>query len=202
MTWYGVQISNRGNFGVESVRYAGVIQAVDVFSPVGMTSFEPGAMICLRSSGSMIFLAQEQAPRVPQELSTYTVDEHFPGFTCTIIYEPGILVLVESLPDDTSQPENSSILSDGCDVTTFYIVNLRVEPDLDGEVLAELPHSQTYPALDHIPGWCRISVDGVEGWVSDACVSAADDVSHSNNVAVIAGGCYASPERECCFLTR
>ncbi|WP_119066441.1 SH3 domain-containing protein [Aggregatilinea lenta] len=123
----------------------------------------------------MIFLAQEQAPRVPQELSTYTVDEHFPGFTCTTIYEPGILVLVESLPDDTSQPENSSILSDGCDVTTLYIINLRAEPDLDGEVLAELPHSQTYPALDHVPGWYRISVDGVEGWVSDACVSAEDD---------------------------
>ncbi len=48
MTWYGVQISNSGNIGVESVRYAGVIQAMDVFIPVGMTSFEPGAMICLR----------------------------------------------------------------------------------------------------------------------------------------------------------
>ena len=174
MTWYGVQISNSGNIGVESVLYDGVIQAVDVFSPVGMTSFEPGAMICLRGSGSMIFLAQQQAPRVPQELSTYTVDEYFPGFTCTTIYEPGILVLVESLPDDTGQPENS-ILPGGCDVTTLYIVNLRAEPDLDGEVLAELPHSLTYPALEHVPGWYRVSADGVEGWVSDAYVSAADD---------------------------
>ena len=174
MTWYGVQISNSGNIGVESVLYDGVIQAVDVFSPVGMTSFEPGAMICLRGSGSMIFLAQQQAPRVPQELSTYTVDEYFPGFTCTTIYEPGILVLVESLPDDTGQPENS-ILPGGCDVTTLYIVNLRAEPDLDWEVLAELQHSLTYPALEHVPGWYRVSADGVEGWVSDAYVSAADD---------------------------
>jgi hypothetical protein len=176
MSWYGVQISNSGNIGVTSVLYDGVIQAVDVFSPVGMTSFEPGAMICLRGSGSMIFLAQKQAPRVPQVLSTYTVDEYFPGFTCTTIYEPGILVLVEALPDDTAQTEGADVLSD-CDVTTFYVVNLRAEPGLDGEVLAELPNSHTYPALDYVPGWYRISVDSVEGWVSDAYVNVEDGCS-------------------------
>jgi len=92
--WYGSPLTNPGEVGVQSVLEQGVLQAVDVFSPSGLTQFEGGGVVCLRGSGELWFLAASQAPRVPQQLTIYSVEE-FPGYVCGTLYEPGTLVLIQ-----------------------------------------------------------------------------------------------------------
>ncbi|HLU10538.1 MAG TPA: putative Ig domain-containing protein [Oceanobacillus sp.] len=95
--WLGGNLYNAGAIGIQGVLDLGVIQAVDIFSPVGMTYFEGGAVFCLRGQGTLIWMAAKNAPRVAEIIGSYTVDE-FPGFTCSTLFEPGTLVLVRDNP--------------------------------------------------------------------------------------------------------
>ena len=74
-----------------------MIQAIDIFSPVGWTYFEGGAVFCLRGSGTLIWMAAKNTPRVAEIIGSYTVDD-FPGFTCATLFEPGTFVLVRENP--------------------------------------------------------------------------------------------------------
>ena len=75
----------------------GIMQAVDIFSPAGLTRFEGGAVFCLRGEGTLIWLAASDAPRQAEIIGSYTVPD-FPGFTCATLFEPGTLVLVRENP--------------------------------------------------------------------------------------------------------
>ncbi len=97
MTWYGSPLTNSGNIGNQTVLDLGVIAAVDVFSPNGTTGFVGDVDICLKGSGYMIYLGANNSPRVPQLWSTWTTDA-FPGYTCTTLYAPGTVVLVQKKP--------------------------------------------------------------------------------------------------------
>ncbi len=93
-TWYGADLYGAGNIGIQGVMDLGVQQAIDIFSPPGMTYFEGGAVFCLRGSGMLIWMAASQTPRHAEIIGSYTVPD-FPGFTCATLFEPGTLVLVE-----------------------------------------------------------------------------------------------------------
>ena len=95
--WLGGDLYNAGSIGIQGVLDLGVIQAVDIFSPVGMNYFEGGAVFCLRGEGTLIWLAAKNAPRIAEIIGSYTVDD-FPGFTCATLFEPGTLVLVRDRP--------------------------------------------------------------------------------------------------------
>jgi hypothetical protein len=95
--WNGGPLTHTGNIGNPSTLDLSIIQAVDVFSPVGRTQFEGDVVICLRGVGSLILLDAGQAPRVPRNITTWTTPS-FPGFTCGTLYAPGTLVLVANLP--------------------------------------------------------------------------------------------------------
>jgi hypothetical protein len=86
-----------GTLGVEGLLALGVQQAVDIFSPSGLTYFEGGAVFCLRGSGALIWMPASQSPRMPQIIGSYSVPE-WPGFTCATLFEPGTLVLVAQNP--------------------------------------------------------------------------------------------------------
>src|SRR5690606_11056185 len=82
--WLGGDLYNAGAMGIQGVLDLGVQQAVDIFSPVGMNYFNGGAVFCLRGSGTLIWLAAKNAPRVAEIIGSYTVDD-FPGFTCATL---------------------------------------------------------------------------------------------------------------------
>ena len=96
-TWLGFALYGEANLGVEGLTALGVLQAVDIFSPAGLTYFEGGGVFCLRGEGTLIWLASSQCPRHPEIIGSYTVPE-FEGFTCATLFEPGTLVLVEHNP--------------------------------------------------------------------------------------------------------
>lgn|GEM_PF-3510084 len=96
-SWLGGDLYNGGSIGIEGIFDLGVQQAVDIFSPSGMTYFNGGAVFCLKGSGYLIWSAASGAPRVPQIIGSYQVPE-FPGFTCATLFEPGTLVLVTQNP--------------------------------------------------------------------------------------------------------
>ena len=95
--WLGGDLYNAGSIGHQGVLDLGVLQAVDVYSPVGMTSFDGGVEICLRGQGTLIFLAARNAPRIAEVIGEHTAS-NFPGFTCATLFEPGTLVLVRENP--------------------------------------------------------------------------------------------------------
>ncbi|MCY4019588.1 MAG: hypothetical protein OXG39_09285 [Chloroflexi bacterium] len=86
------QIDARG-VGIQSVINAGLILAVDIWGYV-----DPGVEVCLRGSGSLIFLDATTAPRRPNWMTAYGE----PGWTCSVFYRPGSLVLVRSGPESTT----------------------------------------------------------------------------------------------------
>lgn len=94
----GQQLTSLANIGIEGVDRLGIIQAVDLFSPVGKTSFAGGIVACLRGEGSMLYLSANNAPRHIEIVGTYPIPE-FPDFTCLTIFEPATLVLVRNTPN-------------------------------------------------------------------------------------------------------
>ena len=95
--WLGGDLYNAGSIGVQGILDLGVQQAVDIFSPNGVTYFNGGAVFCLRGSGPLIWLAASGVPRHAEIIGSYTVPE-FPGYTCATLFEPGTLVLVRDMP--------------------------------------------------------------------------------------------------------
>lgn len=70
----------------------GVVRAVDVFG-----EFDSAVDVCLRGSGSLVFLDAVNAPRIPQPIGG-----NFGGaYTCTVITTEGTVVLVD---DTMSSP--------------------------------------------------------------------------------------------------
>ncbi len=96
-TWFGSPLYTEGNLGVPGLLELGVRQAIDIFSPPGMTYFEGGAVFCLRGEGTLIWLAASGSPRHAEIIGSYPVTE-FPGFTCATLFEPGTLILVTQNP--------------------------------------------------------------------------------------------------------
>ncbi|HVU13410.1 MAG TPA: hypothetical protein VHD90_19160 [Phototrophicaceae bacterium] len=95
--WLGGDLYNAGSIGIESLLNLGVEQAVDIFSPPGLTYFNGGAVFCLKGEGALIWLAASSSPRHADIIGSYTVPD-FPGFTCATLFEPGTLVLVADTP--------------------------------------------------------------------------------------------------------
>lgn len=97
MTWYGSPLTSNGNIGESFVLILGVVAAVDVFSMNGSAGFVGDVNVCLKGSGYIIYLNANGAPRVPQLWSSWTTPA-FPGYTCTTLYAPGTVVLVQRQP--------------------------------------------------------------------------------------------------------
>jgi hypothetical protein len=76
----------------------GVQAAVDVFAVnggLGVTNFGQEVQICLRGTGTFIFLNSNFTPRVPAEMPSVTRNLDVGTYTCTFISSAGIAVLVQ-----------------------------------------------------------------------------------------------------------
>ena len=76
--------------GIQSVIDAGLILAVDIWGYV-----DPGVEVCLRGTGSLVFLDAGTAPRTLSWMPSYGD----PGWTCSTFHQAGSLVLVRSGPE-------------------------------------------------------------------------------------------------------
>lgn len=95
--WRQNSLYTSGVIGSEAVLALGVMQAVDIFSPYGLTYFDGGGVFCLSGEGALIWMPASNIPRTPQIIGSYTVPE-FSGFTCATLFEPGTLILVRNSP--------------------------------------------------------------------------------------------------------
>ena len=96
-SWLGGDLYGASSIGIPGIVELGVQQAVDIFSPPGMTSFAGGAVVCLKGTGTLIWIAASGMPRHAEIIGSYEVPE-WEGFTCATLFEPGTLVLVKENP--------------------------------------------------------------------------------------------------------
>lgn len=83
-------VRTSGEIGNTAVIARGVIAAVDVFTLNGESA--AGAIICFAGEGELIFLSAADAPRAPRSIAARQRE----GYTCTILPNAGMLVLVRS----------------------------------------------------------------------------------------------------------
>ena len=145
--------------GKSQVIQAGIIDAVDVWSWVGIDT-----EVCFLASGAVaVFLDAERAPRTVKSLSL----ERRNGYTCARIPHHGSVVLLRSLPAGLSpsvaKATSTQPLHD-CMVNINAALNLRERPH--GKVLTVLPALVSLTVLDRNPGWFEVDYHGTRGWVS------------------------------------
>lgn len=83
-----------GNLGVLQ---QGVKAAIDVYASVGggsVVNFGQEIQVCLKGTGSFIFLNANQTPRVPSQMPAFTRELEGGTYTCTYISSSGVAVLV------------------------------------------------------------------------------------------------------------
>ncbi len=156
----------------------GVLDAVDVFGYVS-----PGVEVCFSAHGRIVFLDAAYAPRRASDLRTY----QRPGRTCALIDRAGTVVLLrgDSLPPPESQPplqntppaktnpDGGRGLGD-CEVRPFANLKVRREPP-DGLVLGVTASRDWLRASEKRAGYFKVSLWGIEGWISGAYVNTRGD---------------------------
>ncbi|MBK8022038.1 MAG: SH3 domain-containing protein [Chloroflexi bacterium] len=169
-------ITSLAEIGVDSVVQAGVVQAVDMFgllpdgSPV--VPFISPMTICLRGSGSAIFLSAANASRTA--LSIPILPNSPAGYSCGSIPESGTVVLVGGgisaplvqQPHLSETPE--SVALSNCQVRATNPLNLRSTPSLTdpSNIIEVLPYQTLLTSTERIPGWYRVIRNGLPGWVA------------------------------------
>ncbi len=160
----------------------GVLDAVDVFGYVS-----PGVEVCFAQYGRIVFLDAAYAPRRAFDLSAY----QRAGRTCALIDRAGTVVLLRGdsplpqepqAPPENTPPANTNTnpnqgrgLGD-CQVRPFANLKVRQEPP-DGLVLGVTASRDWLPASDKRAGYFKVSLWGIEGWISGAYVATRGDCS-------------------------
>ena len=111
------EIDERG-VGIQSVIDQGILLAVDVWGYV-----DPGAQVCFRGSGSLIFLDAANAPRQASKMASVSSE----NWTCGTIHRAGSLVLVQSAQDAHSATPAVVALT-SCQVRALEALNFRNAP--------------------------------------------------------------------------
>lgn len=108
-----------GNLGVIQ---RGVLASVDVFGQAGaaaVNNFAQEIQICLRGTGTFIFMNQNFTPRIPAEMPAFTRQLEDGTYTCSFIASSGLAVLVNGPTAPEASPEQ--IL--GVNVETVEVTN-------------------------------------------------------------------------------
>jgi hypothetical protein len=84
--------------GIPALLDRGIVAAFDylvfIDGRVSTAPFEALIEVCIKGKGgAMVFLAADQAPRVPAPLRI--LSPKYPGYTCALIDRPGTVVLLE-----------------------------------------------------------------------------------------------------------
>ena len=152
----------------------GLLDAIDIWSYV--TS---GVEVCFARHGRVVFLDAAYAPRKLSDLPSYQRD----GMTCATIDRAGTVVLLrdDSPPQSPSgapaqsqaEPGYGQSLSD-CEVRPWADLNFRQSPP-GGRVLSVTASRDWLPAKEKRYGYFKVSLWGVEGWISGDYVYSRGD---------------------------
>lgn len=160
-----------GTIGIEALVNQGIEQAVDVFSPNGLTALD-GVAVCLRGAGSMVLLASSDAPRAPIGLGTYAL-ANIPGFTCAVIPEVGTVVLLRTgseaeaalasavqaiTPRRDYAPGLIFAGDPRCDAVTRGMVYVRSAPSESSRSIGILGHRSPVTIHDMNGTWYHVTV--------------------------------------------
>ncbi len=154
------EINERG-VGIQSVIDQGILLAVDVWGYV-----DPGAQVCFRGSGSLIFLDAANAPRQASKMASVSSE----NWTCGTIHRAGSLVLVQSAQDAHSATPAVVALT-SCQVRALEALNFRNAPA--GSIIYGLvPKGATLNANARNADWFQVNRAGLDGWISADFVDA------------------------------
>ncbi|MCY3866370.1 MAG: fibronectin type III domain-containing protein, partial [Chloroflexi bacterium] len=152
----------------------GLLDAIDIWSNV-----TPGVEVCFAQHGRVVFLDAAYAPRKLSDLPSYQRD----GMTCATIDRAGTVVLLrdDSPPQSPSgaaaqsqaEPGYGQSLSD-CEVRPWADLNFRQSPP-GGRVLSVTASRDWLPAKEKRYGYFKVSIWGVEGWISGDYVYSRGD---------------------------
>ncbi len=157
----------------------GVLDAIDVFGYVS-----PGVEVCFAQYGRIVFLDAAYAPRRAFDLSAY----QRAGRTCALIDRAGTVVLLrgdgppppqepqpplQNTPPANTNPDGGPGLGE-CEVRPFANLKVRKSPP-DGLVLGVTASRDWLRASDKRAGYFKVSLWGIEGWISGAYVHTRGD---------------------------
>ena len=72
--------------------------------------------------------------------------------------------MVETPEDETEEDETSDVMA-GVDYEVEDIVNIRLDPTTDSEIVGEAHPGDEILVLLEKDGWSRVSVDGQAGYI-------------------------------------
>jgi hypothetical protein len=126
-----------------SVIRRGVQAAVDVFGIAGgsaVNNFGTELQLCLRGTGTMIFLNASTTPRIVSEMPAFTRQLEAGTYTCTFISSAGVMVLVSgpTAPalSEVQQAPVTTVTEDGTVVETTEGVTAPVVAPVVSSVAA------------------------------------------------------------------
>ncbi len=179
----------------------GVNAAVSIFgisSGGAVDNFGTEVQMCLRGTGTFIWINTVTNPRLVSEMPAVTRELELGTYTCTFISSTGIAVLVNgpAAPSETTteitvdeagvntvDPSSAAPAEDGvaatvgatplsgCRITTTAMVRLREEPNTQSGIVTRLPYEINLQATAQTEGWVQVIWQARQGWVSDRYVS-------------------------------
>ncbi|HEX3051613.1 MAG TPA: SH3 domain-containing protein, partial [Aggregatilineaceae bacterium] len=163
--------ANAAEIGEQAVLDMGVIQAVDVFGLMHNGSpelrFNLPIKVCLQGSGRFLYLDATTSPRAANQLPVSLEGE----YTCATVFNAGLVVLVSGTPEaGITAPGGVGTSLNECMVTTNHIMNLRVGPNANSEVIMLVPYNVTLTAVQRDGEWFNVDYLGTAGWINAAYV--------------------------------
>ena len=181
----------------------GVKAAVSVFgmsSGGAVDNFGTEVQICLRGTGTFIFINTAANPRFVSEMPAVTRELEMGTYTCTFISGAGIAVLVNgpAAPSEaeaeitvdetgvttvdpnaggeaaTSTTVTGATPLSGCRITTTAMVRLREQPNTSSGIITRLPYEINLQATAKTDDWVQVIWQTQQGWVSERYVSYGD----------------------------
>ena len=159
----GEPLTTPAQIGSQWLLDQGVVQAIEIFSPSGLTTFQNGDVFCLQGTGQLYFLSAATTPREILQAPVYRAPD-FVGFVCTTLFGPGTLVMTQK-PAPLPPPPPTTIVLTDCTVTVTYSVRMRVEPNTQTSLLAIIPFTTVLSATGKVSGWYRVTYEDKTGWI-------------------------------------
>ena len=97
-----------------------------------------------------------------------TVDQLFEAYGEKL--ENGVVYYSAKLPEPSARPASAEPIAAGKDTvsTSGSVLNMRVSPDADSQVLEKIPNGTIVEVTKSVLGWAYVTYNSAQGWVSSA----------------------------------
>lgn len=97
-----------------------------------------------------------------------TVDQLFEAYGEKL--ENGVVYYSAKLPEPSARPASAEPIAAGKYTvsTSGSVLNMRVSPDVDSQVLEKIPNGTIVEVTKSVLGWAYVTYNSAQGWVSSA----------------------------------